>query len=401
MIEEIDLEASELMANNNWNDLGEQIRDAVDSAVSSGDFTDLSRSIGDLVNTTIDTVKYNVRENMQTSADRNRRYNTSANSRFGQTQYSENSVPDAPVLYTRRPRGRISGIVNTAVGFSLMTLGLICLLVFGILSIAVHIFTVPLIIFGAVSVLGLGMGINGTKKLGFINRFQKYVRQLNQHLYIPLQTLADRTGKSVEFTSRDLRKMIDQKMFYQGHLDTEGGYLILSDQAYEEYQKAKADYYAQQKELEKQEEASKLSDECQKLIDEGQAYVNHIRTCNDLIPGEEISAKLDKMEQLVSRIFEEVRLHPEVAPELQKMMDYYLPTTSKLLDAYRELDSQPISGENISSTKKEIESAVDTLNIAFEKLLDSLFADRAWDISSDISVLNTMLAQEGLTKNDF
>lgn len=389
------------MANNNWNDLGEQIRDAVDSAVSSGDFTDLSRSIGNLVNTTIDTVKYNVKENIQASAEKNRKYNSPTNSRSGQSRHYEDSIPNAPVLYSRRPRGRISGIVNTAVGFSLMTLGLICLLVFGVLSIAIHVFTVPLIIFGAVSVLGLGMGINGTRKIGFINRFQKYVRQLNQHLYIPLQALADKTGKSLAFTTKDLRKMIDQKLFYQGHLDTEGGYLILSDQAYEEYQEAKADYYAQQKELEKQKEASKLSDECQKLIDDGQAYINHIRTCNDLIPGEEISAKLDKMEQLVSRIFDEVRLHPEVAPDLQKMMDYYLPTASKLLDAYRELDSQPISGENISSTKKEIESAVDTLNIAFEKLLDSLFADRAWDISSDISVLNTMLAQEGLTKSDF
>ena len=83
------------------------------------------------------------------------------------------------------------------------------------------------------------------------------------------------------------------------------------------------------------------------------------------------------------------------------MMNYYLPTTSKLLDAYRELDKQPVAGDNISSTKAEIEQAVDTLNVAFEKLLDSLFADRAWDISSDISVLNTMLAQEGLKENDF
>ena len=88
-------------------------------------------------------------------------------------------------------------------------------------------------------------------------------------------------------------------------------------------------------------------------------------------------------------------------PELQKMMNYYLPTTSKLLDAYRELDKQPIAGENISNTKAEIEQTVDTLNVAFEKLLDSLFADRAWDISSDISVLNTMLAQEGLKEDDF
>lgn len=389
------------MANMNWNDFGEQIRDAVDSAVSSGDFTDLSRSIGNLVNTTIDNVKNNVKENIQTSADKNQRYSTSAHSHSRQASYSKNSVPNAPVLYNRHPRARIWGIINTAVGFSLMILGLIGLLVFGILSITVYIFTVPLVIFGTMSALGLGLGINGSKKLGFINRFQKYVRHLNQHLYIPLQSLADKTGKSLAFTARDLQKMIDQKLFYQGHLDTEDGYLILSDQAYEEYQEAKADYYAKQKELAKHEETSKLSDECQKLIDDGQAYINHIRTCNDLIPGEEISAKLDKMEQLVSRIFDEVRLHPEVAPDLQKMMDYYLPTTSKLLDAYRELDSQPISGENISSTKKEIESAVDTLNIAFEKLLDSLFADRAWDISSDISVLNTMLAQEGLTKSDF
>lgn len=66
--------------------------------------------------------------------------------------------------------------------------------------------------------------------------------------------------------------------------------------------------------------------------------------------------------------------------------------TEKLLDSYRELDAQPVAGENVTKTKHEIEDAVDSLNVAFEKLLDSLFADRAWDISSDISVLNTMLA---------
>ena len=83
------------------------------------------------------------------------------------------------------------------------------------------------------------------------------------------------------------------------------------------------------------------------------------------------------------------------------MMEYYLPMTEKLLDSYRELDAQPVAGDNVIKTKKEIEDAVDSLNVAFEKLLDSLFADRAWDISSDISVLNTMLAQEGLKESDF
>jgi 5-bromo-4-chloroindolyl phosphate hydrolysis protein len=252
-----------------------------------------------------------------------------------------------------------------------------------------------------ITAAGLWLGIHGIRKIGFLNRFDKYIRQLNQQMYIPLQNLAERNRKSLDYIKKDLQKMIDQRFFYEGHLDCENNYLILSDEAYSEYQAAKMDSYTRQKEMEQQQESQKLSAECQKLIDEGQAYVKHIRACNDVIPGVEISAKLDRMESLVSRIFDEVRIHPEVAPELQKMMDYYLPTTSKLLDSYRELDAQPISGENISSTKKEIEAAIDTLNIAFEKLLDSLFADRAWDISSDISVLNTMLAQEGLTQKDF
>ena len=83
------------------------------------------------------------------------------------------------------------------------------------------------------------------------------------------------------------------------------------------------------------------------------------------------------------------------------MMDYYLPMTVKLLDAYEDMDRQPIQGETIRASKKEIEDTLDTLNEAFAKLLDSVFQDTAWDVSSDISVLHTLLAQEGLTDDDF
>ena len=71
------------------------------------------------------------------------------------------------------------------------------------------------------------------------------------------------------------------------------------------------------------------------------------------------------------------------------------------MDAYEDLDAQPVQGANIISSKQEIEKTLDTLNVAFEKLLDSLFQDTAWDVSSDVSVLHTMLAQEGLTEEDF
>ena len=93
--------------------------------------------------------------------------------------------------------------------------------------------------------------------------------------------------------------------------------------------------------------------------------------------------------------------HPEIIPNLKKMMDYYLPMTVKLLDAYEDMDRQSIQGETICASKKEIEDTLDTLNEAFAKLLESVFQDTAWDMSSDIFVVNTILAQEGLTGNDF
>lgn len=114
-----------------------------------------------------------------------------------------------------------------------------------------------------------------------------------------------------------------------------------------------------------------------------------------------MSDKLDQLELLVTRIFDQVEKEPELAPELRKMLSYYLPTTQKLLEVYRDLDRQQVELANVAGTKKEIEAAVDTINEAFAKFLDDLFRDTAWDVQSDISVLHTMLKQDGYLKKDF
>ena len=134
------------------------------------------------------------------------------------------------------------------------------------------------------------------------------------------------------------------------------------------------------------------------IIKEGREYIQAIHNLNDEIPGVEMSEKLYRLESTMDRIVEQVRQQPESASELRKLMSYYLPTTVKLLSAYKELDKQTVDGDNIRNTKKEIEDALDTINDAFEKLLDSMFQDMAWDVSSDISVMQTMLAQDGLTE---
>ena len=386
------------MSDTNWNDVGDKIKDAVDSAISTGDFSNLSRSIGDVINDTIDNVKGSVK----TAAQQNKK--TYSANPYYKTIHTESAPdqPQPPALYNKRPGGQAGAIISMALGYSVGIFTLAGVISFIALSAAVsHMFLVPLIIFGILAAGGFYLGTRGTKKIRLLNRYRSYVRQIDHRLSIPIQQLADRAHKSVSFVAKDLQNMINQRLFYEAHVDTQDNYFLLSDQAYEDYRSARLEYYEQKKIIEKEQEKHKVSDECQKLIDEGQSYIRHIRECNDDIPGEEISRKLDKMEQLVQRIFDEVRIHPEVAPDLQKMMDYYLPMTVKLLDAYEEMDRQPIQGETIRSSKKEIEDTLDTLNEAFAKLLDSVFQDTAWDVSSDISVLHTMLAQEGLTGNDF
>ena len=103
----------------------------------------------------------------------------------------------------------------------------------------------------------------------------------------------------------------------------------------------------------------------------------------------------------MTRIFKQVEKQPELASDLRKFMNYYLPTTAKLVEAYKELDAEAVEGENITRTKREIEDTIDTINEAFEKLLDSFFEEKAWDISSDINVMKTMLKQDGMTESDF
>ena len=187
--------------------------------------------------------------------------------------------------------------------------------------------------------------------------------------------------------------MISKGWFRQGHMDGEKKCLILSNRAYEEYlqietrrQQSKAEEPVKKEEKtqentkEKDAKNEKLTPEVQKIIDQGDAFIRKIHECNEAIPGEEISAKISRMEMLVDRIFDRVEENPQSVSDIRKLMEYYLPTTIKLLEAYEQLDRQPVDGENIQTAKREIEATLDTLNTAFEKLLDDLFQDTMWDV---------------------
>ena len=135
--------------------------------------------------------------------------------------------------------------------------------------------------------------------------------------------------------------------------------------------------------------------------DQYAALQRQLRQANDAIPDPVMTAKISRLEDVSARIFAQAKKDPDKKAQLQKFMDYYLPTALKLLNTYAQLSAQDVQGTNITEAKQSIERSMDLLITAFENQLDKLFASDALDVSTDIAALEGMLNLDGLTGGDF
>lgn len=413
--------------NNDWEHFGEEIKQTIQDAIDTKDYSRLNQMVSDTVNHAMDCVSAGIKNggwyrdpktgqplygNKKNTGSRsgaeNQGYRPNQESKMSEMRnYSQNRPVPVTPRYLKGTSVKIGGTFLAATGavfgltsviFLIITLIGSAITAFDVVSgLIIGIFAVAFISFAVMTYVGVDM-------VRTVGRFRQYVSVLRDREFCDIKEIASATGRDVRKVLKDVKKMITKGWFCQGHLDEKESCLMVSEHAWNQYtalmedmKQRKAEEQAAQKKM--QEEYDRLSPEVQKIVQAGDEYVRKIKAANDAIPGEVISAKISRMELLVDRIFDRVEQNPDSVNDMRRMMDYYLPTTMKLLEAYEELDAQPVQGENIISSKKEIEDTIDTLNIAFEKLLDSLFQDTAWDVSSDISVLHTMLAQEGLTED--
>ena len=145
-----------------------------------------------------------------------------------------------------------------------------------------------------------------------------------------------------------------------------------------------------------EQEASTGNPELDKMLKDGRLAVAEMKRLDDNIADPDISADIVRLEQVSQKIFDAVKEDPKKLPQIRKFMDYYLPTTLKLLNAYDRMSAQGVSGENIDATLTKVEGMMRNVVAAFEKQLDALFGADALDISTDITVLENMMAREGL-----
>lgn len=185
--------------------------------------------------------------------------------------------------------------------------------------------------------------------------------------------------------------------------------IVLPGKKTDEPPKAAAPEQPQPKQAEKKPEPQpepepeeKLPPELQSVIYQGKRAIADIRRLNDEIPDERISAQIDLIERLTAQIFDYVRKKPKKLSQIRQFLNYYLPTTIKLMEQYVTLQNQSLKTENITEGMQKIEDLLDKVIIAFQRQLDALFEADVVDITADIRVMEQMMASEGLTnKKDF
>lgn len=404
------------MYDNDFSNLGRRIQETVQNAVESMNYDRLNQTINQTVNQALDEArvyKEKVRRQYEESQKRQaenlrKQAQTNQQSNVYQANYArpvgkkQINMVLAPKI--KKGTGRIvAGTILSIVSIA----GMIALLVTKTFLEMIGTASLAEIVLGPGVLLipflaGIILSATGNHYRKRYRRAQKYVEILNGRGFCEIKELAEKSNQSETETRKGLRKMIQKRVFREAYMDKQETCLMINRIAYDYY--LQAEESLRQREMEeakRKEQEEKMSPEILEMIRTGDEYIRTIREANDDIPGEVISEKLDRLEQVVRRIFESVKKHPEQKKEMDKFMDYYMPTTLKLVNAYREFDALEVKGENITNAMQEIENTLDTISRAFEKLLDDLFQDAAFDVSTDISVLQMMLAREGYKEKDF
>ena len=236
---------------------------------------------------------------------------------------------------------------------------------------------------------GLAMLLAGELMRRSAARNKKIAAIVGDAKHMHIDEIAEALPASRSRTEKYLQQCIDRGVFGdKAYLDMRSDCLVVSGPA-----------PMSKREQAEQAMAEAAAKRAEENLDEHTKILKELRKINDNIPGEEFSAKIDRLEDLTAKIFNVVKEDPDKQGRMRKFINYYLPTSLKLLRQYEQLDAQGIEGNNISESKRQIEETMDTMISAFERQLDGMFAAESMNISADIAAMQNLMRADGLLDN--
>ena len=225
---------------------------------------------------------------------------------------------------------------------------------------------------------GILLLVQGVRMDGAVKRYRQYLAVIGDRQSISFSQLAGVVGRSPKRVEDDLDAMITQGYFGPtAYLDLSLGYFFRSRTAAEEAA------------------ARRRAAAAPKEAEEGYAGIlRAIRRANDAIADPVLSAKIDRLEEVTAQIFRIIEKDEKKESQVRMFLEYYLPTTQKLLDSYVEFEAAGVDGDNLRMAKEKIEETMDNIVRGFENQLDALYAAEAMDIQTDIDVMNNMMQRD-------
>jgi len=311
------------------------------------------------------------------------------------------------------PANRPAGLPGKSAGLAPLALGVVGMVVFGIGAVLSAVLSFVPWVGGTFLGLGIGFAVcfaacagvtaagAGTRKLA--RRLGQYYALLQEKSVYTFDDLAEKVGREAADIKRDIKRGLKKHLLPDVRMDYAETCVIRGGEAWQLYLETEAS--RKTREAEESARERRMADPTLAPIEnfksEGAATIKKIRAANDAIDGEAISEKLERLENITARIFSYVEAHPQKLPDTRKFLNYYLPTTLKLVEKYQQYDQMDPQPANILQAKQDIENTLDTIDTAFNNLLESLYQDDTLDVSTDITVLEKMLEQEGLTGKKF
>ena len=228
-------------------------------------------------------------------------------------------------------------------------------------------------------------------------RMRRYLAAMGDETAVPVQRLAEAVQRPVPFVRKEISKMIRQGWLPNAYLDDQEDVFFIHAEEYRALQR-------------KQEAAARAAagkdtpkapqDELDELMQQGRDFITlldeHIRATG---AEPEVCGQLEHMRTTAGDIMSWVAAHPQSAGKVRRFARYYMPTTLKLLRTYDDVKGQ--QSDVASGIRQDIGGILSTLNTAFDNLQADLLSDTALDVSSEISAMQTMLAQDGLSAENF
>ncbi len=302
-----------------------------------------------------------------------------------------------PKICVQRPKNQFFYILQQSLGIVAMFLGILFMLNFFILNNP----AILLLLGIASSAFGIFSFMKGRHGLVLNNRYLKYLREIQNNSVVMIEDLALFARLPIQRTIKDIQELIDKDYFLQAHYIEKEQILILDRDTYQ--------LYKENRERRLAEDASfrvnnirignpKQKEEYLNLLERGRGCLETIDFLEEKIENKELLEKVEETKTLTASILKRISEKPALLSVSKKFVDYYLPTTVKLLESYIDLQNNPHVSSELEDAKREINLSFDSINTAYHQILTKLYEDKRLDIMTETSVLDSVLKMDGFSE---